>query len=107
MPVQVPWSRLVRFVASEDDEIHFGDAVVPSPDFDVGRNADKLSAKLVIGNPLSPDCIVSEEVLTVKKLLGPLTQEMCPALRCVGGNYRSHRRNIIPQLFSLICNFGH
>lgn len=92
MPVEVPWFRLIRFVAAEDDQIYYGDAVATSPDFDVGKNVENLTARLVTGNPLSPGCKISEKELTVKKLLGPLTRETCPALRCIGGNYRSHRR---------------
>jgi hypothetical protein len=35
-------------------------------------------------------------VVSVKKLLGPLTSETVPAVRCIGGNYLSHREHTIP-----------
>ncbi|OAP55013.1 hypothetical protein AYL99_10713 [Fonsecaea erecta] len=110
MPVEVPWSRLIRFVSAEDDDIHFGDAVVPSADFDVGdpKNAQSLTAKLIEGNPLSPDCKVTDKVVKVKKLLGPLTRDMVPALRCIGGNYRSHLKEMkmeIPRNPLLFAKF--
>jgi hypothetical protein len=94
MPIHVPWSRLIRFISAEDDLIHFGDVVAPSLDFDVGakENSGSLTAKLIHGDPLSCDCIVTEGEVKVKKLLGPLTREMVPALRCIGGNYASHSR---------------
>ena len=94
MPVEVPWSRLIRFVSDDHDTIYFGDAILPSPDYDIGasENLSSLSAKVITGNPLSPQCQVSEKTVKVKKLLGPLTQDMVPALRCIGGNYISHRK---------------
>ena len=92
MSVNVPWSRLIRFVSAEDDQIHFGDVIVPSPDFDIGlpANASSLRAKLITGDPLSSDCKVTDQVVEVKKLLGPLTPGMVPAVRCIGGNYETH-----------------
>ena len=106
MPVEVPWKRLIRFISDEDGKIHFGDAIVPSPDFDIGapQNASNLTAKLITGNPLSSECIVTDQVVKVEKLLGPLTREMVPALRCIGGNYRSHRKSS-RLVHSLILGF--
>jgi hypothetical protein len=91
-PVEVPWSRLIRFVG-EDGQTHFGDAIVPNSDFDIGATANLplLKAKLITGNPLSPDCTVTDKVVKVQKLLGPLTSSMVPAVRCIGGNYGAHR----------------
>lgn len=91
MPVDVPWSRLIRFVG-EDEQIYFGDAIVPDADFDVGAaiNLPSLKAKMITGNPLSTDCIVTDKVMKVQKLLGPLTSSMVPAVRCIGGNYAAH-----------------
>jgi hypothetical protein len=94
MPLDVPWSHLIRFVG-EDQQIYFGDAIVPDADFDVGAatNLSSLKAKVITGNPLSIDCIVMDKVLKVQKLLGPLTSSMVPAVRCIGGNYAAHCTN--------------
>ncbi len=94
MPVEVPWSYLIRFLSSKDDQIHFGDVVMPFPEFDIGAPANRaqIRARVITGNPLSPDCVVTEEVVSVKKLLGPLTPDSVRAVRCIGGNYGSHRR---------------
>jgi hypothetical protein len=35
---------------------------------------------------------VTDEVVTVHKLLGPLTKEDVPILRCVGLNYKTHSK---------------
>jgi hypothetical protein len=91
-PPEVPWSYLIRFVSAKDNGIHFGDVIMPSTDFDIGlpANLPLLEAKIIIGNPLTSDCKVTDEVVKVKKLLGPLTPDTVRAVRCIGGNYATH-----------------
>ncbi|OAP56445.1 hypothetical protein AYL99_09624 [Fonsecaea erecta] len=112
-PSRVPWSRLIRFISAEDDQIYFGDAIVPDDaDFDIGDPANhaSLTAKVVTGDPLLPTCQVTDRVLHVKKLLGPLTYKMVPCIRCIGGNYVSHLRELgieppnYPAMFSKTSN---
>lgn len=90
---KVPWDRLIRFVDAEDNAIHYGDAVVPDEDFDIGlpENLSSLKAKIITGDPLTADCKVTDRVVNVKKLLGPLTYRQVPSVQCIGGNYLSHR----------------
>jgi hypothetical protein len=92
-PIATPWSHLIRFVSAHDNEIHFGDAIV-ADDFDIGalQNASAtLKAKLIEGNPLSEGCVVlHDKIVLVKTLLGPLTPQMVPTIRCIGMNYASH-----------------
>jgi hypothetical protein len=88
--IQVPWSRLIRFV-SDDSNVHFGDANVLSS-IDIGsteyQKAGRLTAKLIEGDPLSSDCRVLEStILPVVKLLGPLPSNMIPSIRCIGLSY--------------------
>ena len=94
MPIYVPWSRLIRFIGEEDGLIHFGDAIAPVHDFDIGarQNVLSLKAKVISGDPFKPDCQVTDKILNVKRLLGPLTSDTVPALRCIGGNYEGHRQ---------------
>lgn len=91
MTVKVPWKRLIRFL-DEDGKTQFGDAVVPSPDFDIGipENARSLKARIISGDPLSPACKVEDGLVEVKRLLAPLTPAQVPAIRCIGGNYKTH-----------------
>lgn len=91
-PVTVPWGRLIRFVSAEDDQIYFGDAIVPDDEFDIGlpENLSLLKAKIIMGDPLAPTCKVADSTVQVKQLLGPLTTKMVPSIRCIGGNYLSH-----------------
>jgi hypothetical protein len=90
---QVPWGRLIRFVSAEDDSICYGDAVVPNADFDIGlpENLSSLQARIITGDPLTADCTVTDKIVRVKRLLGPLTYRQIPSVHCIGGNYLSHR----------------
>lgn len=92
MPLQVPWNRLIRFVAEEDGNVHYGEPILPEDQHDVGRLSamSPFLAKTISGNPLDGTCIVTEQQLTVKKLLCPLSKDTVPAVRCIGGNYKTH-----------------
>lgn len=94
--MSVAWDRLIRFVA-EDGRILRGEPILPDPDFDLGTTteATKLQAKIIRGNDIydtTGKTVVTDEVATVKKLLGPLAQADVPILRCVGLNYARHIR---------------
>ena len=91
-PQKVPWARLIRFVNAEDEQVYFGDAMVPDDDFDIGApcSLNSLTAKIITGDPLTSTCKVTDQVVKVKRLLGPLEYQMVPSIRCIGGNYLSH-----------------
>lgn len=92
--MRVVWDRLIRFVAT-DGRILRGEPILPTPDFDLGTTTEetKLQAKIITGSDpydTTGKTKVSEEVVTVKRLLGPLGQEDVDILRCVGLNYAKH-----------------
>ncbi|KIW83637.1 hypothetical protein Z517_02883 [Fonsecaea pedrosoi CBS 271.37] len=92
--MKVPWTRLIRFVAT-DGRVLRGEPILPSEDFDLGNvtEADQLKAKVIVGDDIfdtTGQTKVTDEVVTVKKLLGPLAREEVPILRCVGLNYAKH-----------------
>ncbi|KAK4905076.1 hypothetical protein LTR49_025569 [Elasticomyces elasticus] len=64
---------------------------MPAPDFDLGfvTSATGLKAKIVNGENLY-SAAVSEDIVTVDRLLGPLTSQDVPILRCVGLNNVKH-----------------
>ncbi|TVY91549.1 Uncharacterized protein LAWI1_G001223 [Lachnellula willkommii] len=104
----VVWNRLIRFVAT-DGRVLRGEPILPKSDFDVGSTteATKLTAKLIVGDDpwdTTGKTKVSEEVVTVKRLLGPLAREDVPILRCVGLNYAKHIKeaNRTPPPFPFI-----
>ncbi|KAH8886266.1 hypothetical protein GQ53DRAFT_728066 [Thozetella sp. PMI_491] len=92
----VVWTRLIRFVAT-DGRVLRGEPIMPSEGFDLGTVTEEtaLQAKVITGEDMYDETgatKVSDEVVTVKKLLGPLAQSDVSILRCVGLNYAKHIR---------------
>ncbi|EUC26896.1 hypothetical protein COCCADRAFT_113094 [Bipolaris zeicola 26-R-13] len=90
----VSWTRLIRFVAT-DGRVLRGEPILPNPNFDLGQTDEKtkLQAKVIIGDDIydtTGKTRVSDEVVTVKTLLGPLERNDVDILRCVGLNYARH-----------------
>ncbi|KAF5234490.1 hypothetical protein FAUST_7578 [Fusarium austroamericanum] len=89
----VPWTRLVRYLASGDDDVtvaRYGDLIVEH-DADIAALAirGELKVKVLEGsNPF--DVKDTGKVETVGKLLGPLTTDDVPIIRCIGLNYKTH-----------------
>lgn len=88
------WKRLIRFVA-DDGRTLYGEPILPDPAFDLGNTTETtgLRAKVIAGDDLYDETgatKVTDEVVTVKKLLGPLAPSDVPILRCVGLNYATH-----------------
>ncbi|KAL6917089.1 hypothetical protein ACHAPO_009354 [Fusarium lateritium] len=92
--MKVAWQRLVRFV-STDGRILRGEPILPAPDFDLGDTTEKdgLKARVIEGDDIydtTGATRVTDEVVTVKTLLGPLESTDVPIIRCVGLNYATH-----------------
>jgi len=88
------WDRLIRFVATDGRELR-GEPILPSADFDIGTTTEEtgLKAKVIDvknGDIFDPSSKVTDEVVTVKKLLGPVTVEEVPIIRCIGLNFIKH-----------------
>lgn len=92
------WSRLIRFIA-EDGKIYRGEPIIASEsDFDVGVqfNEGKLIKARVIVGDIFNNAKVTDKILEVKQLLGPLTAEDVPILKCIGLNYLDHLKGRAP-----------
>lgn len=92
--MKVAWQRLIRFVDTNGHILH-GEPILPSPEFDLGTTSEdtKLQARVVKGSDLYDDTgatTVTNEIVIVKKLLGPLTRFDVPIIRCIGLNYATH-----------------
>ncbi|KAK7949362.1 uncharacterized protein PG986_010248 [Apiospora aurea] len=83
------WSRLIRFV-SDDDEVNYGEPKInTASDLESLLGKGELVATEVSGSsPL--DGAADGKELKVKSLLGPLTPEDVPIVRCIGLNYIKH-----------------
>ena len=92
--MKVTWQRLIRFI-STDGRILRGEPIFPEPDFDVGNTTENthLKARVIKGDDIydvTGKTRVTDEVVAVKTLLGPLAPTDVPILRCVGLNYATH-----------------
>ena len=94
--MRVAWERMIRFVAA-DERLLRGEPIMPSPNFDLGKPTvgTKLRAKIITGSDLfdtTGQTKVTDEIVDVERILGPLTQEEVPILRCIGLNYAKHSK---------------
>lgn len=99
---KIAWTRLIRFEAT-DGRILRGEPNHAFHDnetdeFDLGKisEADQLQARVITGEDIfntTGNTIVTDEVVTVKRLLGPLRQADVPIIRCVGLNYAKHSKS--------------
>lgn len=90
------WKRLIRFEDTQGRTL-YGEPILPSADFDIGKvkEADGVTARIVSGSDIfdtTGKTSVSDETVTVKKLLSPLKSDEVPILRCVGLNYAKHSK---------------
>jgi len=89
------WEKLIRFVAA-DGRVLYGEPIA-SPDSDLGLIADDsgLKAKVIEGADIfdiSGQTKLTDNLVEVKRILGPLTQADVPVIRCIGLNYAKHSR---------------
>lgn len=89
----VTWTRLIRFVSATDGKTYNGEPIVNGAEVDVAKlfKAGSLQARIITGDDIfSDDAKIADEAVDVKELLGPLTEEQVPIIRCVGLNYMKH-----------------
>lgn len=91
--MNLPWKRLIRFITTDGRTLR-GEPIAPD-DLDLGfiTEADQLQARVISGDEIydmTGRTSVTDEIVTVKTLLGPLAREEVPILRCVGLNYAKH-----------------
>ncbi|KAF8204590.1 hypothetical protein BJ912DRAFT_938795 [Pholiota molesta] len=90
-PIRTQWSRLIRFVAAETSRVHVGQPVDASLDVGLAAYQGKpIKAFEIVGSALDPAAQVTKKVLTVSKLLAPLSNEEIKVVRCLGLNYSDH-----------------
>lgn len=92
--MSLPWKRLIRFIATDGRTLR-GEPILPTPTTDLGfiTESDKLQARVIEGDDLydtTGKTRVTDEIVSVKTVLGPLAQADVPILRCVGLNYAKH-----------------
>jgi len=94
--MKLAWERLIRFIATDGRTLR-GEPILHSPDLDLGNVTEStgLKAKVISGDDIystTGSCKVTDEIVTVKTIIGPLIPSDVPILRCVGLNYAKHIR---------------
>lgn len=89
------WTRLIRYISAQDGVTRLGDPIVPSdqkhPDIDALALAGGLKVKVLQAGTHHPvHATPTDQEDVVKTLLGPLTPQDVPIVRCVGLNYKTH-----------------
>lgn len=104
----VAWERLIRFVAT-DGRVLRGEPILPSEGFDIGYTEEStgLQAKVIEGTDILDETgvtKVTDEVVTVQRLLGPLVATEIDTIRCVGLNYAKHSKSSYLAFLNFILN---
>ncbi|KAJ6196190.1 fumarylacetoacetate hydrolase [Bipolaris maydis] len=90
------WTRLIRFVAEEDNFEHLGEPL--DANIDVGAAlafGEKVQARVFTETSvLSLQNKPTSTVLTVLRLLPPLSKSEVGTIRCIGLNYRKHAKEM-------------
>ncbi|KAM0791531.1 hypothetical protein ACM66B_005980 [Microbotryomycetes sp. NB124-2] len=86
-----PWTRLVRFVAQEDGQEHYGQPVDESIDVGLAvHEGQSVGVHKVVGQRLPFDGQVdTHSTLTIKQLLSPVPA-FGGSVRCLGINFGKH-----------------
>ena len=83
----VVWTRLIRFIG-KDGKVYRGEPIVDNETIDIGKSQN-LTARIITGENIF-NCKITDQVVAVKQLLGPLEVDEVTELRCVGLNYAAH-----------------
>lgn len=107
--MHVAWERLIRFVAT-DGRVLRGEPILPSEGFDIGytEKSTGLEAKVIEGTDIFDETgvtKVTDEVVTVQRLLGPLVATDIDIIRCVGLNYAKHSKSGYLAFLNFILNW--
>ena len=90
------WTHLIRFIAVEDSRTHIGQLVDTSRDVGLDSvNGTKIEAYLINGTIFDGE--VTDQILTVKQILSPVSMEDCNYIRCLGLNYMDHAKVRAPK----------
>lgn len=93
-PINLPWTRLVRYTSSASGPIKYGEPILTTGG-DVGQLAKegKLQVtQLSGGNPFQLNKTDVTEM--VFHLYGPLETKDVPLIRCIGLNYKTHSKSL-------------
>ena len=88
----VAWDRLVRYQPVDSSEVRYGQPILhPGQEDQISALARDCKLDVEILEGIQPlDAKPSGRIERVGKLLGPLTSNDVPIIRCIGLNYKTH-----------------
>merc|ERR1711964_480898 len=88
----VSWTRLVRYVPVEaEGTVQYGEPILSDGKDDISKLAESGQLRVRVCEGNNPfEANPTEQVQTVKTLLGPLETKDVPIIRCIGLNYKTH-----------------
>ncbi|PSN72665.1 fumarylacetoacetate hydrolase [Corynespora cassiicola Philippines] len=94
--IQTSWSRLVRFVAVEDQAEHVGEPLDRSVDIGaaLASGSEVLVREFTGQSVIAPSATPTSRTLTIQTLLPPLSKAEIGTIRCIGLNYRNHAKEM-------------
>merc|ERR1711964_808510 len=99
----VSWTRLVRYVPVEaEGTVQYGEPILSDGKDDISKLAESGQLRVRVCEGNNPfEANPTEQVQTVKTLLGPLETKDVPIIRCIGLNYKTH--STLTEEISSIC----
>ncbi|KAI1075418.1 fumarylacetoacetate hydrolase [Whalleya microplaca] len=90
------WNRLIRFVAQQDGNEYIGEPIDENLDIgDALASSEIVSVRVLSGtSALELEAEPTSTVLTVQRLLPPLSRAEVGTIRCIGLNYRNHAKEM-------------
>ncbi|KAI8938458.1 hypothetical protein NX059_004351 [Plenodomus lindquistii] len=94
--IATSWNRLVRFIANEDSLEHIGEPIDAKSDIGAAlASGSEVKVRAFTGSSvLAPDTHPTSSILSVSKLLPPLSRSEVGTIRCIGLNYRKHAKEM-------------
>lgn len=105
------WSRLITFIAVEDNSVHHGEPVDSNLDIGLAyASGQTIKARILPAgvSPLDSNATPTSTERTVRVLLPPLDQQHIPSIRALGANFvqsgqdakeAKSKRPVLPILF--------
>ncbi|KAF9891818.1 hypothetical protein FE257_003302 [Aspergillus nanangensis] len=89
-PIELPWTRLVRYTSSASSPIKYGEPILTTGG-DVGQLAKEGKLQVTQLSGSDPFQLKKTDVTEkVFRLYGPLETKDVPLIRCIGLNYKTH-----------------
>lgn len=103
------WDRLIRYhPIGSSKKVRWGDPILKDGQYDISKLAEQGQLQVnVLEGPSFLDAKPTGQTELVGKLLGPVTAQDVPIIRCIGLNYKTHSKTpYCPTFFAIVLTFA-